>query len=953
MIKNISKLYLTFVFAVVFSLTVFAQRIGEPHEKWLMLSTPHFEIFYSAEHQDLSLYYARIAEISYAEITTIFTSPPAEKIVVIINDATDAPNGFATLIPYPYIMVYPVQAGRDDVLSESAEWAKELFVHELTHIFQLYPAEGYFKLIKPVFGTIVAPNLLMPLWWKEGMAVEIESRFSHQGRIRSYFQDASLRALVLENKLFNYTLAEANEILPSWPYGGRPYLLGSLLMGNIGTQNDGKSLNDLTLAQAAQLPYFVEDAHRGIFGFDYESHYLLTLDTYSRHAEQQLLNLRTVSSTETVPIDSKLISSRHPRFNYDGQILGLFSVEKNSKKIAFYKFSSEANTWEKQKFKKAPSGDISTFEFHPTQNKIIFAKIDQVNAQKNYSDLYLFDLTEDKETKLTKSARVRNPIWNAEGSIIYFISTFNGKTQLKSFNVSTEAIEQLLELGHSERIHEISLYTNNELFVGIKDIKGVIQTKLFNISDRNLNDLKFSVPEAEHVKNRHGKIYFTSIANGVSNIYEHTNSKEIPVTHFLTGALDFDIGVSQTAVATLHTASGFQVHSFEVKPFKQLPQISNAFRDRYKYEEKEAPAFESRTEEAPALKYLYPHYWIPFISTSSANNGVFYQLVTSGQDPLLIHRYNLAIDYDSFIKKVGYNFDYINSAFNWPLTLGAERTFKPIGTTNVFIDRSLFTLGFIPDTFNISPKFSINAGLQVSEVEQLNTKTKHVGPYVQMVYKNIQQTLFNIYPTGGGAVFLKVENQKAQDPTSDFLGDYDQAIGSLMGYNSRWLPEDHSMYGKISFLHTLQKVSTRFGTSNLAFPAISDSPIPDFLLRGYGAGQFFGTRMVSLNTEYRFPITKVGMGSGTYPYYVKELNGAVIVDGLTVTGGAFDKNDVLKAEKMSQSFWSTGLEARLETTLGYLLPVNFIFGYYQPLSPQYAEQGAFGLSLQIGSGFPN
>lgn len=955
MFKYTSKLYLFFVLLVSFSAPIFAQRIGDPQEKWQMLSTPHFEIFYSAQHQDLGLYYARIAELSYAEIMTIFTVAPEEKIVVILNDSTDAPNGFTTLLPYPYIMIYPVQAGRDDALAESAEWAKELFIHELAHIFQLYPAEDYFKYPrKYIFGNIFAPNLLLPLWWKEGMAVEIESRFTHQGRTRSYFQDAGIRALVLEKKLFSYSLAEANEMLPTWPYGSRPYLFGSMLMSEIGTKDNGKAINDLTLGHAARTPYFIEAPHERIFGYNYESHYLLTLDAYQRQAEKQLAQINSVSATVTTAVDSELISGRSPRFNYTGTTLGLVSMDKKGKKISFYNLDSENKIWSELKLKKAPSGEISSFEFHPNQNKLVFAKIDNVDIKRTFSDLYIFNLDEDKEIKITTAARARNPIWNNQGTMIYFISTANGKTQLKSFNINTETTDQLLEIGYVDRLHEISLYNDRELFVGIKDSKGNIQPKIFNLETHNLTDLKIMAPEVEHLKNRFGKIYFTSVKNGVPNIYFLNKNEEIAVTNFQTGALDFDISKNNTAVVTLHTAKGFEVHSFDLGAYKTLPKISNQFRDRYKYTDRTAPEFEQTIEEPKVLKYLYPHYWIPFVATSSVNNSVFIQAVTGSQDPLLIHRYNLAVDYDSLIKKIGFNFDYVNSVFNWPLVLSANRNFTPIGSTNVFVERSQAALGFVPDTFKLSSRITVNAGLQFSEVDQYDLRTQHIGPYLQFGYRNVDQTIFDIYPRQGWGTFLQFENQKTTDKNAlEGLGDYDQVTGSILGYNSYWLPKDHSLYAKINFVHTFQKVSTRFGPSNSILPTFTDSTTPDFVLRGYTAGQFFGSRMATINTEYRFPLKSLNQGSGTYPYYLKRINAAFLVDGLTVSGRAFDKNNILKAENMSQSFWSAGAEIRLESTLGYLLPVNFIFGYYRPLSGGYAiDTEQVGFSLQLGGGIP-
>jgi hypothetical protein len=52
--------------------------------------------------------------------------------------------------------------------------------------------------------------------------------------------------------------------------------------------------------------------------------------------------------------------------------------------------------------------------------------------------------------------------------------------------------------------------------------------------------------------------------------------------------------------------------------------------------------------------------------------------------------------------------------------------------------------------------------------------------------------------------------------------------------------------------------------------------------------------------------------------------------------------------KLNESIWNTGLELKLESTIGYVLPMNFVLGYYIPHSPLYASGSQLGLSLQIG-----
>jgi len=936
-----------------------------------MIKTAHFEIFYSAQHHDLGLYYAKIAEKSYLEITRVFSIKPTEKIVVIINDSTDISNGFTTLIPYPYIMIYPVQIGKDESLSESGEWAKELFIHELAHIFQLYPATGYYKWIKPLLGNIVAPNLLTPLWWKEGMAVEIETQLSPQGRSRSYSQDASIRALVNEDKLFKYTLSEANEVLPTWPYGGRPYLFGSMLMGQIAQSKSfnvtTNNLDSLVVNTSSRFPYFIERPIQDLFGHGYESHYFETLSAYQNHAEKQINTLKTkpTSDENSALIDSLTINSKHPRYNLNDKTLAQLVTEKSGKKLIFYTLNNDSK-WIRKDLKKLPKNDISSFEFHSKSSKIIYAKTDNVNSKEIFSDLYIYDYNSDQNIQITNSARARNPVWGFNSNEIFFISTFNGKTQLaklifnselltqtpKSEKVISRNIETLFETPFNERIREVIVLNSNYLLLNISDSQGIFKAYSFDLNLKKLTEYPLKNKQAERFKIKTGKLFFTSTMNGVSNIYyQDLNTKEeYPISNFQTGATEFDILDNlESGFVTVYTSSGFQVITYRPMIFESLPIIKNDFRDRYNYVETIDPEINIEVNDAQSFKYLYPHYFIPFVSTSTNSDGLYFQLITSGQDPLLIHRYNLSLDYDTYIQKSGYNFNYLNSYFEWLLEFDSYKKYRSYGLTTKALEKNETALAVTPDLFSISSHLQMNIGLLTQSTDDSTVETDHIGAFSQILYKDVTQTLFNIYPVKGWSALIRYENNKATDrDTTNSLKDFEQISGAINLYTNTFLPEDHSLAFKLSFLHTPQSVSSRFGTSNVISASFTDSLYPEYLFRGYSLGQFYGNRLVTYNQEYRFPIKVLNKGSGTDPYFLKRINGAIILDGLAVKGAAYDKNKILAAEDMTNSYWSYGAEARLETTLGYLLPVNFILGFYVPMAPKFSDSAQTAISLQIG-----
>lgn len=936
--------------------SAYAQRIGAPHESWKTLETPHFSIFYSAEHQDLGLYYATIAENSYAILESIFTDRPRGKIVVIINDSTDVSNGFATMIPYAHIMVYPVQIGKGETLSEAGEWAHELFIHELTHIFQMYPANSFYKFLKPVFGNIIAPNMLMPSWWKEGMAVEIETHFSHQGRNRSFYQDAALRALVLDKKLFNYSLAEINEALPTWPYGGRPYLFGSIFMGHMAETKTIDVFNDLTVHQSEKAPYAVEYTHLRSFGMSYQQNYLNTLQKHQDIAEKQIQTIQSSSATQISLIDEKLASSENPRWSERQNILGLISFDKFGRKLNFYK-KTESLAWEKIKFPKQPSGEISSFEFHPTENKILYAKVKPINFRDNFSDLYFYDFNAEKNEQLTFSARARSPIFGFNPNHIFYISTFSGRTQINRLDVSTKEIIKLIETPFNQRVVEIQNKSNDELLVVIKTEKGESQVFTFSIEKRSLIPFKLPYENIENIKNINETLYFTATDSGVNNAYQLTASGQAkPITHLVTGGYDFDVvPVSNTVYATVMTSNGLQVHEMPITNIKKLPKIINPIREKYKnvkYDQPENFNCENVCEdnESEVLKYIYPQYFIPFISTSSRDQSLYFQIITSGQDPLMKHRYDLSIDYDTAIQQVGYNLNYLNSTQSWPINLTSAKRFKLFGqNTQLIYENNQHSLGFIPDLVSISPNLILNFGVIYSSLKDTILTTEHTGLYAQILYTSFEKNILQLYPMSGFSFFARHESNKAnKKQIAALYSDYEQTLGSLNLYFSKWLPEDHSIAHKINFVHTYQNVSNRYGASNAAFSSFSDSFIPEFPLRGYAQGQFFGTRMVTLNSEYRFPIKTLNKGSGTDPYFLKRLNGAIIYDGLIHRGLSIDKESTVTSHDMNEVFSTVGVEARLETTLGYFLPVNFVLGGYNPFAVKYADSPQIALSLQIG-----
>ncbi len=941
-----------FLFKPIFSQ---ANRVGMSGEKWLVKKTAHFDIHYSAQQQDLGLYYSQIAETAYLNLSKVFIQSP-EKITIVLNDSTDNSNGYATVLPYPLIMIYPVQVTNHDTLSEAGEWSRELLTHEMTHIFQMFPYRGFYNWLRPIYGTIVSPNLLTPSWWKEGMAIELETQFSPQGRSRSDLQNSTVRSLVIDDKLAKFTLAEANETLNTWPYGNRPYFLGSMLMSEIVHDGGLNSIGQIVNQQSGRAPYFIEAPVNDAIGRSYQSQFYQMIENQTRQALNQIQQLKTAPETTGVIVDDNLLSSRHPRFHSATKTLGLIGSKKTGPEILFYKWNENLKKYMPDSLQTHQiSGTLGTFEFHPTNESIVFSKVAVVNSKQEFSDLYVFDLQTQKQKQITRGERAREPQYSVSGNDILFISIANGRTEFKVLNLQTELIESIYKADFKDRITQAIDLNANQYLINIRDQNGLQKLILIEKNTKATANLTSEHKQIRFIKKSVDRIYFTSTNNGVSNIYatEDLSGPATAETHLMTGALSFDID-GQKIFATIIGSSGTQVQeiikrSVNFKNLAPLPEIQNVIANRYQFKEINITNPESIEEDYSVWPKILPHYWFPYLSTSSSNAGVFAQIQTAGQDPLNLHQYQVVLNYETYLKKMGFNFNYLNSVYEWQITASATQIQKIYGVQNlVSIQTNTYALGALPDVFKISDSLSVNFGAIMRKTDDQFLITDHSGGYLQTIYKKYEQKVTQYYPMSGYGIGLRYENLTAQTDLGTRLGDYSQFAGSVLGYFSKWLPEDHSLAFKFDGLYTFEDVSSRFGTSNSQFSQINDSLIPQFATRGYQAGQFYGAQLLTATSEYRFPIKNIHSGSGTDPYFIKTLTGAVVVDGISTKGFGINEFDILTPLTLSEQFWSAGIEARLSTTLGYFIPLNFVLGYYLPFSPAYGKSAQMGLSLQIG-----
>lgn len=950
-----------------------------------------FDLIYNAKHQELAELYIQKIKQSYKFFKPFIKTYP-DRVVIVLRDQTDLTNGYATPIPYPHMVLYPVLPNSVDSLSETSDWPLELFSHEMTHILTFEPTRGVLSVMKSIFGTIVAPNILLPTWWKEGVAVEIETQVSSGGRLRSKYQEAYLRTVSLADRWNEKTIDRVNEELPEWPRGQHPYIFGSLFFSYVVKEKGLNVVNSFFQLQSGRVPYFIEAPAYELLDSSYENYYNLILYKTSDLTLRQLKSINQSSRLQDQPTEqilnsndkgfefinldfkNKNTNAYFPQFSAEGKKIAFLSLNKKDETV-LQVFNSNSL---QSKALGQTTGLIDRFQFSKDGNHIFLSKVDSTSNKTSFSDLYLWDYTNKKIYPMSFELRCREIQISEDNASYTCVRVADGRTQLLLgkidisqltmqntgfFSLRNKSYPPPLVLFESQIQEKISFpvfLNSNEILYSYRNLKGEEYIEKINVLSQQREIFFKDNSQTKHPLVFKNNIYFLSDRNGTFNIYnfDQLTKKISPLTNTPSTILTFTFSPQdQSLWSTLLTDDGYSITQINYDQWStqnqklKLPQITPLLEPHYVkpiVTDATDLALEKinadlTTDYSPG-SYLIPRYWLPFVSASQT--GYLIEAQTSAHDPLSFHLYNLSANYDSYLQRGGYYFLYSYQKYAWSWILNADRTNRVFGSRDLISSTESFSLSTSPDLTLFSKKTILNLGLNYEKEEISNTSEFRVGPFFQVGYVNYIQPRTEVSPLEGYGFSFIGENYIQKESYQDY------SLATLTGlyFFSKYLPKGHALAAKINGFHIFNKISHLNGTSSQSTFLSYDSISPTFVLRGYKNGKFFGRSLVSTNLEYRFPILNIYRGSGTDPYFLKRFFGALTFDTLSTDGFGLNKEETAyKRITTTKRFYSYGVEAHLESTIGYVLPLTFVLGYYVGQDKVYNPNGEFNLSLLIGT----
>jgi hypothetical protein len=360
-----------------------------------------------------------------------------QKIAIIMEDFSDYALGFASSFPHRVIRLSLTAPTAKSFDMKFKSWLKIVITHEYTHLAHFEMTAGpVTTALRALFGQILAPNALQPIWSIEGLAVYNETKFTTGGRGIDSRYDMYLRMAALEDR-FN-TLDQINGYyLTSWPDGTAPYIYGQSLIHFI-AQKYGEDKVVAISEVFCEYPYL---------GFNYALKKAtgLNLDALYQSWKDNLKEKYQIQAQKILSQKNLTPSQQLTKYHYWVDFPRWLSTPTpEGDKIAVrvstphsYPFiqiidplSSSLpltpRSIKNESLIKRTYGRDSSFSLSADGSKIIYAKLDYYEQFYKFYDLYLYDLKAEKEIRLSDGGlRTRDPSWSPDPDNPQIVAVIN------------------------------------------------------------------------------------------------------------------------------------------------------------------------------------------------------------------------------------------------------------------------------------------------------------------------------------------------------------------------------------------------------------------------------------------------------------------------------------------------------------------------------------------------
>jgi Tol biopolymer transport system component len=882
-----------------------------PHLKFWTLSTDRVSVHF---HQGFETTARRAAALA-GELLDGYERRYAQKVGrvhIVIVDADDSPNGFATPVPYPLVTIRAVAPDGTDSFGIHEDWLRLVLTHELAHTVHLEEARGLWKAGRTVLGRApyLFPNTLSMSWVIEGLATFEETELTAFGRGRDPDSQMVLRMAALEDRFPSEDQAIYG--LDAWPGGQTPYVFGEAFLRWLTEKGGDDTLTRWARQHSGQvIPFLDGRTSTKVTGEGLHAQWQAWKEVVAAASKREAVERRAAGLTVSRALTNRGIRQRSPRFSPDGAWIA-YSSRTLSRFPEIRLVRPDGSEDHRLVLRNGGSG----LSWTPDGRQIVYAESQVHRTFSVFGDLSAVEVESGRVRRITRGARAYDPDVSPDGQTVVFARKIGDRSELFTTPLGGGALQRLTESAPGVEWSGPRWSPNGGSLVAARLLPGG-WLNLVRV-DPETGEVRLLTRErAKDVEPTWApggeSVVFRSDRDGISNLHELSLSdgSVTPVTNVLGGAFEPSVSPDgQTIAFSRYSARGYDLHlAPQARP---VPRRASPFVDHHPAPRPDPPPASGPVEPYRPWTMLWPRFWTPWVELGDGQDR--FGVATGGSDALFRHVWGLRALYGTQTGHVDTSAFYVYDRLRPTLLLsvddkvdpgneGAVRTGKMNAQLSLPVRRTIRSVQTLAVTYRRERTAAIGGGgggLDLGGIETswaLNTARSYP---------------WSISPIDGGRLRLAWLRE------ADTLGS-DLSLDKLTADGRAYL----RLFGARDVVALRAQGGTTRGQPDFdrsfAVGGYPDSGLFDLVrtnlavLRGYPDDAFTGRRFVAANAEYRFPLFSPQRGWRSLPVFLRHLRGTVFLDAANAWSGEFRLEDMKTA---------AGVSLGLDTAVGYTLPVT-------------------------------
>jgi len=861
------------------------------------------------------------------------------RVQIVIVDADDQSNGFASPLPFPLVTIRAVSPDGTDDFGNHEGWLRLVLTHELAHTVHLEESRGLWGFGRKVFGRapFLFPNTLAMSWMIEGLATYEETELTAFGRGRNPDSQMVIRTAALEGRFPKED--QAIYTLDSWPGGQVPYVFGEAFLRRLTEQSGEDTIPKMGRQHAGQFPPFLDGRTASkVTGTGLHAHWTAWATQATEAAERDAEERQAQGLTPSRPVTGRGIRQVSPRFSPDGTWVAYTSFT-----LTRFPQIRLARPDGSEDHRLVLRNGGSGLAWTPDGKSLVYAEL-QVHATFSiFGDLSLVDIASGGVRRLTRGVRAYDPDVSPDAQRIVFARKMGDRSELFTVGLDGRGLQPLTTSvagvewsgprwsPAGDSIVAARLLPGGWLdLVRVDPATGAVEPLTH---DRAKDVEPTWMPDGQAV-------VFRSDRDGVSNLHalRLADRSVLRVGNVLGGAFQPSVSPDGLSVAcSTYSSRGYDV---VIAPLDLgAAPAAPDFVDTLPAPRPDPLPASGAVKPYRAWSMLLPRFWTPWVQIEDDENR--FGLATGGSDALFRHVWAARATYGTESERVNASGFYLYDRFRPTFLVSAQ------DTTDIYTDGQLRTRqvsleASLPLRRTVRSIQTVSATWRREREEVLGSdlpedRVDLGGIETAWAIASPKSYPYSISPVDGGRLRLAWLHEA-------------KALGSDLSLDkvtadARWYQR---VFGERDVLALRAGGGTTYGEAqfdrSFAVGGYPDGSLFDIVrtnnavLRGYPDNAFTGRRYASFNAEYRFPLFSPQRGWRSVPLFLRHFSGSVFFDAANAWSGEFQAGDVKTA---------AGASIALDSGIGFALPLTA----QVTLAHGFDEQGDTKVYFRFGLAF--